>query len=56
MNKNKKEKINIDEVNLLGEKPKITKVKAEPKVKEVKEPKVKAESKTKRETKPKAKK
>jgi len=48
MNKNKREKINIDEVNLLGEKPKVTKVKAEPKVK--------AESKIKRETKPKAKK
>jgi hypothetical protein len=48
MNKNKRDKINIDEVNLLGEKPKVTKAKAEPKVK--------AESKTKRETKPKAKK
>ena len=48
MNKNKKEKINIDEVNLLGEKPKVTKA--------VKEPKVKIESKVKRETKPKVKK
>jgi hypothetical protein len=48
MNKNKKEKINIDEVNLLGEKPKATKA--------VKEPKIKVESKTKRETKPKVKK
>jgi hypothetical protein len=48
MNKNKREKINIDDVNLLGEKPKVTKAKAEPKVK--------VESKTKRETKPKAKK
>jgi hypothetical protein len=41
MNKNKRDKINIDDVNLLGEKPKVTKVKAEPKVKAVKEPKVK---------------
>jgi hypothetical protein len=55
MNKNKKEKINIDEVNLLGEKPKVTKATTS-KPKEVKEPKVKAESKAKRETKPKVKK
>jgi replication factor C subunit 1 len=48
MNKNKRDKINIDDVNLLGEKPKVTKAKAEPKVK--------VESKTKRETKPKVKK
>jgi hypothetical protein len=47
MNKNKKEKINIDEVNLLGEKPKVSKTK---------EPKVKVESKVKRETKTRSKK
>jgi len=59
MNKNKKEKINIDEINFLGEKPKISKAKVEPMVKAVKavkEIKVKAEPKTKRETKIKPKK
>jgi hypothetical protein len=54
MNKNKRDKINIDEVNLLGEKPKVTKAVKESKVKA--ESKVKVESKTKRETKPKTKK
>ena len=50
MNKNKKEKINIDEVNLLGEKSKVTTMKAKT------EPKLKVESKVKRETKTKTKK
>jgi len=49
MNKNKKDKINIDEINFLGEKPKVKESK-------VKEPKVKVESKPKRESKPKIKK
>jgi replication factor C subunit 1 len=48
MNKNKKEKINIDEVNLLGERPKVT-------TKTKIEPKLKVESKVKRETKTKSK-
>ena len=52
INKNKKEKINIDEVNLLGEKSKVTKATTS----KPKDPKVKAESKTKRETKTKVKK
>lgn len=52
MNKNKREKINIDDVNLLGEKPKVAKATtSKPKEKAVKEPKVNVESKTKRETK-----
>jgi replication factor C subunit 1 len=48
MNKNKRDKINIDKIKLLGEKPKSAKAKAEPKVK--------GETKIKKETKSKAKK
>jgi replication factor C subunit 1 len=55
INKNKREKMNYEDVNLMGDKPKITKATTS-KSKEEKAPKVKGESKVKRETKAKAKK
>lgn len=46
INKNKRDKMDVDKIIFLGEKPKVTKSKSEPKVKAVKE-KVKRETKTK---------
>lgn len=54
MNKNKRDKMDVDKITFLGEKPKITKSNSEPKVRAVKEKVVK--EKVKRETKTKTKK